>query len=129
MGEEDYTHDDMAALHEECRAKIDLLQATIDYSGSNVQLIGELREKLTEREVALKAIEKLACEDFGFELEMWGHDEPDVTKRKCDVQLLAEAQRVIGTIYQIVHSEISNCSNPHIEWGQVKWQLMKEEKL
>jgi len=83
-------------------------------------------------EKALKAIEVLVDSDFAESLEGWGLDGNGemipVAERKCDVKLLATAQRVIGDIYCIVHSEVSNCTNPHLEWKARKDEILIDNK-
>lgn len=85
--------------------------------------------ELEELRTAIKAINCLVAEtDFGLDLEMWGMA-PDgngmlpVEERKPNLQLLAQAQTIVGEIYQIVHSETSDCGT-HDDWKKVKYNVL-----
>ena len=72
---------------------------------------------MKEPQRALQAICYLVSNDFACELET------EVFHNETDKKLMQAAQ-MIGIIYEIAHSEISNCG--HTEWEERKEEIIKE---
>lgn len=44
-----------------------------------------------------------------------------------DWQVIEDVCRIVSTIYEITHSEISGCENPHDDWQQTKHQILSQQ--
>jgi hypothetical protein len=77
---------------------------------------------------ALEAIEYLVGGDFGIEMECYTYEMFETGKKWNKTQLkknLRDAAKLITTIYQISHAEISTCN--HTDWQKIKNNLLVEK--
>lgn len=69
---------------------------------------------------ALQAIEVLVSSDFGFDMGALRYQKNEVGPT------LLEAARVITKIYQIAHSEKTSGSCKHLDWEEIKYDILSK---